>query len=157
MAKLTLNDITAGYGSNDLYNANNDLIEAAIENTLSRDGSTPNQMAADIDMNSNDLSNVNRIDVTNLYLNGTAVSPGSTVETPAAGSVTITDSGSHYASDNVEDALQELGTLTALTATTAELNTLDGHGRNLINDSPTQCVCESRRRTLKQKGKCKNN
>ena len=51
MPKLTLNDITAGHGSADLYNGNNDSIEAAIENTLSRDGTSPNQMEAALDMN----------------------------------------------------------------------------------------------------------
>ncbi len=34
-------------------------IEAAFENTLSRDGSTPNNMLADLDMDSNDIINVN--------------------------------------------------------------------------------------------------
>lgn len=38
-------------------NNNNDAIEAAIENTLSRDGTTPNHMLADLDMNSNRILN----------------------------------------------------------------------------------------------------
>ena len=46
------------------------LIEAAIDNTLSRIGDTPNTMSADIDLNSNDILNVNSIDVSQLYLNG---------------------------------------------------------------------------------------
>jgi len=58
MAKLTLNNILTGYASNTAVNANNDLVEAAIENTLSRDGSTPNAMGADLDMNSNQLTNL---------------------------------------------------------------------------------------------------
>lgn len=58
MAKLTLNDITTGYGSETLYNANNDLIEAALENTLSRDGTSPNTMGASLDMNSNSIINL---------------------------------------------------------------------------------------------------
>lgn len=51
MAKLTLNSITTGYRAPTALNVNFDLIEAAMENTLSRDGTTPNQMSADIDMN----------------------------------------------------------------------------------------------------------
>jgi len=51
MAKLTLNDIASGYASSTAQNTNNDLIETALENTLSRDGTTPNQMGANIDMN----------------------------------------------------------------------------------------------------------
>lgn len=58
MAKLTLNSISSGYGSNTALNTNFDLIETALENTLSRDGTTPNTMSADLDMNGNDLLNV---------------------------------------------------------------------------------------------------
>lgn len=58
MAKITLQDITSGYNLATAYNENNDLIEEAIENTLSRDGSTPNQMEAQIDMNSHRIINL---------------------------------------------------------------------------------------------------
>ncbi len=52
MAKLTLIDLKGGYLSVSAVNANYVLMEAALENTLSRDGTTPNTMSADIDMNS---------------------------------------------------------------------------------------------------------
>lgn len=62
MAKLTLIDIsnitgdpTSAAGS---INANGAAIEAAIENTLSRDGTTPNTMLASLDMNSNRILNL---------------------------------------------------------------------------------------------------
>jgi hypothetical protein len=58
MAKLTLQDITAGFGLTTTYNANNALIEAALENTLSRDGTGPNQMLVNLDMNSNRVVNM---------------------------------------------------------------------------------------------------
>lgn len=59
MAKLTLKDITTNrLTSINNYNSNNDLVEAAIENTLSRDGTTPNQMEAQLDMNSNQIINL---------------------------------------------------------------------------------------------------
>ncbi len=73
MAKLDLTDITSNFDMN-AYNANNALIEAAVENTLSRDGTTPNQMAADLDMNSNDINNIQDLRATNFYLNGVKVS-----------------------------------------------------------------------------------
>ena len=62
MAKLTLTDLTS-LSSNEAnavstINANWALIETALENTLSRDGTTPNTMSADLDMNSNDILNV---------------------------------------------------------------------------------------------------
>lgn len=59
MPKLTLNDITTGYAAREALNTNSGLIEDALENTLSRDGTGPNQMEADLDMNSNDILNVN--------------------------------------------------------------------------------------------------
>jgi hypothetical protein len=58
MAKLTLTDIAAGYLSVSTYNANNTLLNAAVENTLSRDGTSPNTMEAQLDMNSQRLVNL---------------------------------------------------------------------------------------------------
>jgi len=60
MAKLTLSDIVTFV--NDVtakltYQQNNDLIEAALENTLSRDGTSPNTMSANLDLNSNKAIN----------------------------------------------------------------------------------------------------
>lgn len=69
MAKLTLTDIS-GSGSTEAINANNALIEAAIENTVSRDGTTPNMMDADFDMNSYDINNVGTTRTAALYING---------------------------------------------------------------------------------------
>jgi len=51
MGKLTLNDVVSGYTSTSAINANNDLTEVALENTLSRDGTGPNTMGTDLDMN----------------------------------------------------------------------------------------------------------
>lgn len=58
MAKLTLNDLSSGSFTVDLLNANFTLIENAIENTLSRNGTAPNSMAAPLDMNSNRILNL---------------------------------------------------------------------------------------------------
>jgi len=61
MAKLTLNDLTTlanPASAIAIINANSAAIEAAVENTLSRDGTSPNQMTADHDMNSNSILNL---------------------------------------------------------------------------------------------------
>lgn len=61
MPKLTLSDITNPTNDNSIvaaFNANNALIEAAFDNTVSRDGSTPNSMASNLDMNSNRIINL---------------------------------------------------------------------------------------------------
>lgn len=58
MPKVTLTDVTSGYSSATVINANNDRLETALDNTLSRDGSTPNAMGANIDLNSNRVINL---------------------------------------------------------------------------------------------------
>lgn len=72
MPKLILQDV-----SNPLVNPisfqtainnNNQLIEEAIENTLSRNGKTPNQMTSDLDMNNQDIINLNDLHAKRLYL-----------------------------------------------------------------------------------------
>ena len=57
MAKISLTDVTSGYASTTAVNANNALIEAEFDNTLSRDGTGPNQMEANLDMNGNLILN----------------------------------------------------------------------------------------------------
>lgn len=58
MPKLSLTDITSGYSSTSRINAAFAALEAAFDNTLSRDGSSPNSMQASLDMNSNRLINL---------------------------------------------------------------------------------------------------
>ena len=73
MAKLTTTDLTSLANETSAVtqiNANNALIETAMENTLSRDGTTPNTMSADIDLNSNDLLNVNVGNFTQIKVGG---------------------------------------------------------------------------------------
>lgn len=61
MAKLTLSNVASFVNDTTAVStttANNDAIEAAMENTLSRDGTSPNTMGADFDMNSNFILNL---------------------------------------------------------------------------------------------------
>jgi hypothetical protein len=51
MAKITLPTISSGYLSTEALNQAFSDIAEAFDNTLSRDGSTPNQMEADLDLN----------------------------------------------------------------------------------------------------------
>lgn len=69
MAKTaTINTISSGYASQTQLNENFTNINTALNNTLSLDGSLPNAMNADLDLNNNDLLNVNAI-----YVNGVNV------------------------------------------------------------------------------------
>lgn len=61
MSKLTLNDLTSLENSSSAVttiNNNSAAIVTALENTLSRDGTAPNSMAASLDMNSNRILNL---------------------------------------------------------------------------------------------------
>lgn len=77
MAKLVTSDVANISGAETAalatLNANFTAIETAMENTLSRDGTSPNTMNADFDMNDNDILNVGALDVTTLTIGGTAV------------------------------------------------------------------------------------
>lgn len=105
MAKLTLNDVSSGFASNTAHNTNNTLIENALENTLSRDGTGPNQMEANLDMNSfkvvnlaepiNDNEAARLVDVQNALAG--AKTANLTTFTPY----------SNLSSNNVQAAIQE--------------------------------------------------
>jgi cobalamin biosynthesis Mg chelatase CobN len=60
MSKLDLTDYTITNDTSFItaLNNNNALIETALENTLSRDGTSPNTMVASLDMNSNRILNL---------------------------------------------------------------------------------------------------
>lgn len=77
----TLTDLTSLTNSSAIntLSQNWDAIEEAFDNTLSLDGSTPNAMNADLDLNGNSLLNVGAIDVENLTLNGQTVTDLATV------------------------------------------------------------------------------
>jgi len=71
MAKRpTLNDVGSGFQSSATWDQWKDEIEQAFDNTLSRDGSSPNHMNADLDMNSNDILNAGTGRFDTLYLDG---------------------------------------------------------------------------------------
>ena len=93
MAKLTLTDLanlTNQTTALTQINANGALIEAALENTLSRDGTTPNTMSAALDMNSKDILNVAAIDVTAITLDGISLLASLPSVTPRGSWVTAT-------------------------------------------------------------------
>ena len=77
MAKLTHSDLTSIIGAETsaitTINANGALTETALENTLSRDGTSPNTMSVELDMNSNDINNVDTVRTTALTVNGIAI------------------------------------------------------------------------------------
>ena len=61
--KPNLINITSGYASNTALNSNFSALREALDNTLSRDGSTPNAMGADLDMNGNEIVNASGLQI----------------------------------------------------------------------------------------------
>ncbi len=57
MSKITLASVASGYDLSKV-NDNFQIIQEAIDNTLSRNGTSPNSMSADIDMNGNRVYNL---------------------------------------------------------------------------------------------------
>ena len=68
--KATLTDVSPGYQSNETLNNNFEALNEQFDNTLSRDGSTPNNMEADIDLDGNNLINAAIVDAEVYRLNG---------------------------------------------------------------------------------------
>jgi len=112
MAKLTLTDITniTGQETSAITTLNNNwqLIEVALENTLSRDGTTPNALSTDIDLDGNDLLNVGIVNAERFLLDGEeffaedvlAKGDAATIE---IGTVTTGDPGTDVIITNVGD------------------------------------------------------
>ena len=71
--KAAIKTITSGYASNTQLNFNFEAINDQLDNTLSLDGSTPNAMGGDLDLDSNDLLNVGAADVDSLTVAGVIV------------------------------------------------------------------------------------
>lgn len=81
----TISSVASGFSSGVTLNANFVAIQESFSNTVSRDGSTPNQMEADFDLNSNSLLNVKNTYTEYLYLNGEQVSASTSLTSIPAG------------------------------------------------------------------------
>jgi hypothetical protein len=73
--KPSITTIASGYYSRNALNTNFENLRDQFDNTLSLDGSTPNAMQADLDMNSNDILNANTVNVNALTIGGVVVAP----------------------------------------------------------------------------------
>ncbi len=111
MAKLTLQNIAAGFALISTINNNNDLIEALFEKTLSLDGTVPNAMTANLDMNSQAIVNLpdavnNQSPVTLAQLNAASI----VVSTVLGTAVTIADAADNFVATTAEGAFAEMFT-----------------------------------------------
>ncbi len=81
--KPSVTTVASGYYGRQALNDNFEALRDAFDNTLSRDGSTPNAMGADLDMNSNDILNAQTVNAESLRLDGVLVSSSSLSATGA--------------------------------------------------------------------------
>ena len=124
--KLTLSAISGGYLPVATINTNSDAIETALENTLSRDGTSPNQMVSNLDMNSYRILNVGTpvadTEVANkAYVDSSSGGSGSALTTQLIALSTVVASA------------DRLPYFTA--ANTADVVTFTAAGRALLDDS----------------------
>ena len=103
MPKLTLSNLANLNNQTtavNTINANSDLIETAIENTLSRDGTVPNTMGADLDLNGYDLLNVGNLVIDGEIITGDTVSEHVEFIETTVPSSPVTNRSRMYAVDN---------------------------------------------------------
>lgn len=72
--KPTVTTLASGFNSTETLNANFEALRDSFDNTLSLDGSTPNAMEADLDLNGNNLLNASVIGASSLVVNGKLIS-----------------------------------------------------------------------------------
>ncbi len=71
--KPDLVTVSSGFNSDTAINEDLTALRNAFDNTLSLDGSTPNAMGADLDLNSKDIINIKSVNANTLNLNGQEV------------------------------------------------------------------------------------
>lgn len=145
MAKLTLDNITVGFRSTSAVNANNASIEAAIENTLSRDGTGPNHMLTDLDMNGHRILNQsNSISISGFNWEGAwttanSYSIGDVIENNGSSYVCIADHTSGvFATDlaNIKWQLVAQASFPSQTGHAYSLLTSDGSTASWLASTP---------------------
>ena len=148
MVKIApISNITAGYASAAKINDSFDKVEAAFNNTLSRDGSSPNSMSADLDLNFNDILNAafvtaDTIRAGTLVVAGLTQTPGSMVSTSAEIVVETVASMKLVTSLVAGNKVRTLGYYTPydngggeyIVTTVAAHGTPDGYGDHLLDN-----------------------
>ena len=92
--KPTLTTLSSGFNSTTTLNNNFTALRNAFDNTLSLDGSTPNAMNADFDVNGNNILNANSIETVGLTINGVQVGSSELTPTTALFNTEHTGNGS---------------------------------------------------------------
>ena len=118
--KPTVTTLQSGFNSTETLNANFEALRDGFDNTLSLDGSTPNAMEADLDLNGNNI-----IGATGLLINGTdylaAVEAAKAATLIAQAAAETAETNAETAETNAESSETAAG-LSATAAATSETN-----------------------------------
>jgi len=114
MAKRpTTTSITSGHASITALNANITALKEGFDNTISRDGSSPNTMSADLDLNGNDITNVATItDATGTDVVAAAAASATAAATSATASATSATASASSATTSSNYAVKVDGAVT---------------------------------------------
>ena len=82
--KATITPVTDTVNNASAINTQLNAINNQLANTLSLDGSTPNAMNADVDMNSNDILNAGNVAGTSFTINGVAITAAAATSAASA-------------------------------------------------------------------------
>ena len=141
MAKRpTVTSISSGYASNTQLNANFEALRDGFDNTLSLDGSVPNAMEVDFDLDGNDIINGGTLNASDITVGGTSLATQvSAAATSASNAATSETNAAVSAASAAIDAESVLNTLlvytgTWLTATAYAVN-------DLATDSGSTYIC----------------
>lgn len=109
--KPTVTTVSSGFASNTQLNNNFTALRDAFDNTLSLDGSTPNAMQADLDLNGNDLLNAGVVNADSVVVDGinlnTQVANAAASASAAAASASAASQYTPAYFDNVADLLAD--------------------------------------------------
>ena len=116
--KPTVTTLASGFNSTETLNTNFEALRDAFDNTLSLDGSTPNAMEADLDLNGNNI-----IGAAGLLINGTDyladVEAAKAAALVAQAAAELAETNAETAETNSETAETAAG-LSATAAATSE-------------------------------------
>lgn len=101
--KPTITTVSSGYTSGTTLNANIEALRDAFDNTVSRDGSTPNTMSADFDMNNNDILNVGTLYADDVDIAGSSVAASAAAAAASAAAAAISETNAAASFDAFDD------------------------------------------------------
>jgi hypothetical protein len=139
MSKITLNpvaDLTQTTTAATTINANSSTVQTAFDNTLSRDGTSPNQMGATLDMNSNQIINLPSPSTVNSPARLIDVVSNPTITIPATGTsghtVPFLDGNNTTSGNNIHSGTETFNGNATFNGSTNTVNNLTITGATVV-------------------------